>query len=231
MAKKERVIVLFITFAKPPFKATMWTNFFDKIYLVNLAKRVDRLLESAEILEKYQIPFQIFTATEDGVGARGLRDTMNLLFDDALYNRYQNILVFEDDVRMVEEPPIFNLIMDKAVSQLPPNYHLFYLGGQPTGGYSYRYATNLLPALKYFATQSVAYSEQGMKEIKGRGLGYPIDNWLVDEIQVLGHCFAVDPLLCSQRKGFSDIGQNEIDWNPFIVAKHQQKIAEMNSRT
>ncbi len=79
----------------------MWTNFFDKIYLVNLEKRVDRLLESAEILEKYQIPFQIFTATEDGVGARGLRDTMNLLFDDALYNRYQNSFIQQQCFRHI----------------------------------------------------------------------------------------------------------------------------------
>lgn len=208
----------------------MWTNFFDKIYLVNLEKRTDRLLESASIFEKYKIPFHIFTAIEDSNGAKGLRDTMTMIFDDAIENKYENILVFEDDVKMVEEVVRFNQVMESAISQLPPNYLLFYLGGQPTGGYSYRYSANLLPALKYFATQSVAYSAQGIKEIRTKDFGYPIDNWIVDEIQVLGRCFAVDPILCSQRKGFSDIGRNEIDWNPFIVAKHQQKIAEMNSR-
>lgn len=205
-----------------------WKAFIDKVFLVNLQKREDRLLESAKLLEEYEIPYEVFPAIEDREqGARGLRDTMINLFNTSLAANYENILVLEDDVKFLTTPQEFHYTMNEAVKQLPENYRLFYLGGQPTAGYSYRHSLNLLPALKYFATQSVCYSNQGMKEILARGLGFPIDNWIVDEIQIDGRCFAVDPILCSQRAGYSDIGHNDIDWNPFIEPRHNQKVAEM----
>lgn len=205
-----------------------WKAFIDKVYVVNLQKREDRLLETAKLLEEYEIPYTVFPAIEDREqGARGLRDSMLQIFNEAIEAKYDNVLVFEDDVRFLTDKQTFHSVMDASVKQLPENYHLFYLGGQPTAGYSYRHSVNLLPALKYFATQSVVYSSQGMKEIIARNFGYPIDNWIVDNIQNEGRCFAVDPILCSQRAGISDIGGNFIDWNFFIEPRHNQKVAEM----
>lgn len=207
----------------------MWTNFIDKIYLINLAKREDRLLLSAEQFEKYNIPYQRIEAIEDEQGARGLRDTMLKIFNEAIESNYQNILVFEDDVRFIAAEEIFNDTMNKAVLQLPENYHLFYLGGQATGGYTHFHAANILPVFKYFATQSVIYSRQGIKEILARNLDFPIDNYIVEHIQVLGHSYAVHPILCTQFAGYSDIGCSEIDWDVFITPRHYQRIAEINN--
>lgn len=208
-----------------------WLSFVDKIYLVNLQSREDRLLESAKLFQEYEIPFDVFPAIKDTQGARGLRDTMLLIFNEALEKNYDSILVFEDDVKMVEDKGTFHDTMNKAIEQLPENYHLLYLGGQATGGYSHFHSPNLLPAIKYFATQSVIYSRQGMKEIVGRGLGFPIDNWLVDEIQPEGFCYAIHPILASQRPGISDIGGgNFMDWHPFIEPRHNQKVAEINRK-
>jgi len=204
-----------------------WLSFVDKIYLVNLQSREDRLLESAELLEEYSIPYEVFPAIKDTQGARGLRDTMLLIFNEAIENNYENILVLEDDVSFVEPPSTFHDTMNNATKQLPENYHLFYLGGQPTAGYSHCHSANLLPAIKYFATHAVVYSKQGVKEILGRNMDFPIDNWLVDTIQTEGFCYAVNPILCSQRPSFSDIGGQPMDWNPFIVHRHNQKVAEI----
>lgn len=208
----------------------MWLDFVDQIYLLNLQKRTDRLLESAKILEEYQISYKIFTAIEKSNGAEGLRDSMLLLFREALENNYKNILVFEDDFLPVCEPFWLHDTLDKAVQQLPENYHIFFLGGQPSAGFSSRYSANLFPAIKYFSTHSVIYSQQGIKEIMGRELGYPIDNWLVDNIEIIGHCYAVNPLLCTQRSGYSDIGKNEINWDLFITPAYKRKISELDNR-
>lgn len=205
----------------------MWTDFLDNTYLINLRKREDRLLKSTEILEDYDIPYSLVRAIDDEQGARGLRDTMLSIFQEAIEKGYKNIWVMEDDIKMVTDKFWFHETMKEAVKQLPENYHLLYLGGQPTNGYPCFYAPNLLPAQKYFATHSVIYSQQGIKEILGRSMSYPIDNWLVDEIQILGHCYAVHPLLCSQRADVSDIGGQFIDWSPFIEAKHEQKVNEI----
>jgi hypothetical protein len=207
-----------------------WLNFVDKIYLVNLPKRTDRLLASAKIFEDYEIPYSLFPAIQKPSGAEGLRDTMNLIFQEALDNNYKNILVFEDDVEILTNKFWFDETMNKVVEQLPENYHLCFLGGQPTGGFSNFRSPNLLPVIKFFSTQSVLYSNQGMKEITGRGLGFPIDNWFVDEIEVLGHSYCTYPILTTQRAGISDIGGQFIDWSAFIAPKYEQEINKLRSR-
>lgn len=209
----------------------MWLNFFDKIYLINLLHRQDRLLKSAELLEEYGIPYERVGAIYDPEqGARGLRNTMLKIFSEVLENSYKNVLILEDDLRFVVGKELFHHTMDSVVNQIPENYLLCYLGGQPTNGYSSFYSANLLPVTKYFATHSVIYSLQGVKEIMIRDMGYPIDNWMTDNIQTQGRCYAVNPLLISQQPGVSDIGGLYIDWTPFIQVRHEQKINELNAR-
>lgn len=205
----------------------MWQSFFSKTYLVNLSKRIDRLLISAEQCEKYLVNYERFQAIEKPNGAEGLRDTMLEIFREAVVNSYNNILVLEDDFKIIVDEETFHDTMNKVVVQLPDNYHQCFLGGQASGRFSHFHAPNLLPVQKYFSTHSVAYSAQGIKEILARDFGYPIDNWMVSEIQPMGNCYCVHPLLCSQYAGYSDIGKNEIDWSPFIIPRHSQKIAEM----
>jgi len=205
-----------------------WTEFFDCIYLINLAKRTDRLLEAAEQLEKFDIPYKRVCAIERDNGAEGLRDTMIQIFTEALEQGYKNILVFEDDVLFLEED--LNYIMDKVVVQLPEDYRILLLGAQYSNGFTHFHSPNLLPVIGAFATHAAGYSALAMREIVDLNLGFPIDNWMVNEIQPRGGTYGTYPLLATQREGYSDIGKNEISWRPFIDGRYTQKIHELNSR-
>jgi hypothetical protein len=205
-----------------------WTDFFDCIYLINLAKREDRLLQAAEELEKFNIPYKRICAIEKENGAEGLRDTMLLIFNEAIEQDYKNILIFEDDIEFCEED--VNDVMSKAIAQLPSSYRLLFLGCQPTAGFSHFHSPNLLPAIKCFATHAVAYSRKCMEEIVALRMEFPIDNWMVTEIETRGECFVTYPMLASQRPGVSDIGKTFINWKPFMDARYTQKIHELKSR-
>jgi len=205
-----------------------WTEFFDCIYLVNLTKRVDRLLEATEQLEKYNIPFKRVSAIEKDNGAEGLRDTMLLIFNEAIEQKYENILVFEDDVLFLDED--VNGVMDKVVEQLPKDYRLLFLGAQYSNGFTHFQSPNLLPVTKAFATHATCYSVLAIKEILSLGMHYPIDNWMVTDIQTRGRCYGTYPLLATQRAGYSDIAKNDISWRAFIDGRYMQKIAELKSR-
>lgn len=208
-----------------------WHTFFDAIYLINLDKRQDRFLHSVQQFDDYGIDFTRVKAIEDSEGARGLRDTMLLIFDEAQRRNFNNILVFEDDVQFVKEKSWIDEVMNCVVHELPENYLLCYMGGQATIPFSNYYSGHLIPVKGYFATHAVMYSKQAIKEIMARGMEYPIDNWLVSEIQgKVGHCYCVNPILASQRADYSDIGKNNIDWNPFIIPRHEQRIAELNNK-
>ena len=203
-----------------------WYNKIDRIVCLNLAKREDRLLQFVEQAEKYNLPFERIEAVHDQQqGARGLRDTMVLLFMDAIEKGTSEVLVFEDDALFVQEPHIFADTMEKVVEQLPEGYHLCFLGCQLSHRISHFHSPNLFPVTMAFSTHAVLWSLEGMKQCVER-MEYPIDNWMVKEIEPLGKCYCVYPLLASQVPGHSDIGHAFIDWNPFISTRYDQKMTE-----
>lgn len=204
-----------------------WTNFFDKIYVINLPKRTDRLLEITEEMVKYGIEFDLIDGIQHEKGAEGLRLTVENLLVDAIENGYKNILIFEDDCMFIEPKEVVDDTMNRVVNELPENYHICYLSAQPTNGFHYRHSSSLLQLDSAFATHSWALSLQGMKEIISTGLYAPIDNCLVATIQTQQRCYITFPILTTQRPGISDIGGTFIDWNVFLVGRYNQKLAEM----
>lgn len=203
-----------------------WTEYVDRIVVINLQKRTDRLLEIAEELHKWNIPYELFTAIEKENGAEGLRDSVVQIFNESLSKEHENIVIFEDDCLFVEEP---NSVMNNVIKQMPSNYHIIYLGGQVTNGFKQRHSENLIQLDMCFATHAWMISKQGMKEILSQGLDFPIDNCIVQKVQPLQQCYITYPLLATQREGFSNIGGAYINWSPFIVARYQQKIAEFKA--
>lgn len=206
----------------------MWHDKIDRIVCLNLAKRIDRLLAFTEMAEKLKLPFERIESIFDSQqGARGLRDTIYSLFLEEIVKETSHLLIFEDDAMCVVDEPYFNQIMGKVVDQLPSNYHMIFLGCQITGRIQEFYSENIFPVIQAYSTHAVLYSLSGMKAVIASNLDYPIDNHLTKTVQPLGKCYAVDPLLFSQVPGISDIGGgNFMDWTPFIVARHEQKINE-----
>lgn len=205
-----------------------WINQIDCIYLLNLSKREDRLIQFTEMAEKYAIPFKRFEAIEMANGAEGLRDSMVKLFTEALEKGYKKILVFEDDCELVQGVEIFHDTMNKVVPNLPELWVMCFLGAQVTGKFIHRYHPNILSATKMFSTHAVLYSERGIKEILANNFDYPIDNYYVEKLEPFRASYIVHPLLATQRSGHSNIYNNEIDWNPFINGSYNQKYAEFH---
>lgn len=201
-----------------------WTEYFDRIVVINLPHRKDRLIEVTEEMDKYGIEFELVDGIKNDNGAEGLRQTVENIFLESIEAGHRRILIFEDDAYFLEDP---NPIMEQVIQQVPENFLMCFLGCQATRGFQFAYSTNLLLLQGAFATHAVMYSLQCMKEVISRGLKAPIDNFYVDEIQNMGNTYAIRPILCSQRAGMSNIGNQFIDWNPFILNRFQQKLAEL----
>lgn len=201
-----------------------WTNYFDEIYVINLPERKDRLLEVCEEMDKYDIPFKLVDGIKHESGAEGLRLVVENILKEAIEKNYKAILIFEDDCMWVENP---NGVIEKALEQLPDDWHILFLGAQCTRGFKYRAGTNLLQLDGAYATHAWAISLTGMKYILSEGLTAPIDNCIVDKVQTAQKCFITYPLLATQRTGFSSIGNADINWDAFITPRYYQKLAEL----
>lgn len=214
----------------------MWTNFFSRIVLINLASRPDRLVESSLELKRHKIPFEVVPAIKNENGQQGISDTLRGLFRETLDAGHRNVLVFEDDVRMVVEPEEFERVMDLALVELPGHWDILYLGANlPNKAMVSEYSAHLLSTKRALALHAVAYSRGGMEKILSLKPYLPIDLQIADLINIQGCSFVTFPLLCTQKEGFSDIEKTTNEKgeivskktkNDFYITPRYRKVEE-----
>jgi GR25 family glycosyltransferase involved in LPS biosynthesis len=101
-------------------------DFFDKVIVINLDRRTDRMDKLAPQLEKLDIQYERFSAVDgkkldiDPIVA-GLRSHLQVMKQIA----GQRVLILEDDAQFVED---FNEKFEKVMQTLPEDWDIFYLG-------------------------------------------------------------------------------------------------------
>lgn len=203
----------------------MWTNFFSRIVLINLASRPDRLVESSLELKRHKIPFEVVPAIKNENGQQGISDTLRGLFRETLDAGHRNVLVFEDDVRMVVEPEEFERVMDLALIELPSHWDMLYLGANlPDPKQVKEFSAHLLRTTRALSLHAVAYSRWAMEQIISLPPSMPIDLQIAQEINTCGGSFVTYPLLCTQRPGYSNIEKKDVSYTHYIEDRY--KIVE-----
>jgi GR25 family glycosyltransferase involved in LPS biosynthesis len=99
-------------------------DYFDKVVVINLDKRTDRLEKITKQLDDLGITFERFSAI-DGTGKNPMlanRDSHLQVWRD---NLGKKVLVLEDDAYFVED---FQERFDQVIQTLPENWDVFYLG-------------------------------------------------------------------------------------------------------
>lgn len=101
-------------------------DYFDKVIVINLDRRTDRMDKLAPQLEKLDIQYKRFSAVDgkkldiDPIVA-GLRSHLQVMKQIA----GQRVLILEDDAQFVED---FNEKFEKVMQTLPEDWDIFYLG-------------------------------------------------------------------------------------------------------
>ena len=101
-------------------------DFFDKVIVINLDRRTDRMEKLAPQLEKLDIQYERFSAVDgkqlgiDPIVA-GLQSHLQVMKQIA----GQRVLLLEDDAQFVED---FNEKFEKVMQTLPEDWDIFYLG-------------------------------------------------------------------------------------------------------
>lgn len=209
----------------------MWVDYFDKIIVISLPEREDRLQDVVELLNKYEIPFFVFEAIKHDKGALGLAATMKALFTNCIMLGYERILVFEDDIDFVVPCGTFHETMEKCVDGLKSTgWGLFYPGVQLSRPFVSRLTENLFRLAGGYSTHAVAYSREAMTFFVNANVMEPIDNFLVREFQPRYPCYAAYPLLATQKTNFSDICKEEVNWDRYITGNYEKFYLEYKRR-
>jgi GR25 family glycosyltransferase involved in LPS biosynthesis len=197
-------------------------EYFDKIYLLNLHKRKDRLVKSTDKLNQLNIKYEVFSGVDGSImnhiwkkfdnpyfsntSYLGCAISHLSIYQDAITNGYQRILIIEDDNL------VYQNIHERFDSLDIPDWNdLFYLGYIPLTDdcqmWNYNLGMNINNRLSenifkstgnlwglfaYGITNSLM---QEMINVYNDRFPMEIDRYFVDHIQKRGNSIALSPQL------------------------------------
>lgn len=122
------------------------------------------------------------------------------------------LLTFEDDVLFQDTSHL-----DQALAELPAAWDVLYLGANITEERPLRYSPHLFRLQSAWTTHAVGYSPAVMQYIIDHyhpdedGM---FDDWISRNVLPKFNAFIVSPMICWQRKGFSDLWGRQTDYEP-----------------
>lgn len=213
-------------------------NYFEKIYCVNLDKRIDRWEESKEQFEKHNLNVDRFSAVDGSImegeefeqfkktgQLNGVCDghigcsfshlqVVRSLKSDGL----KNALVLEDDVQFDDE---LNKKLSSIMEQVPDNWDMLYFGGNHAAnnpnspGKLVKVTENIFKTTHCLTTHSYAIKNTVYDKIISCINGTaPIDT-SYSRVQPYINCYVIRPHLAWQRPSYSEIAGKFTD-RPFL---------------
>ena len=212
----------------------MINEYFDKIYILNLHKRVDRKILIEKKLKFFEITnYEIFGGTDGSVlypiwknfsktnknfsnpNYLGCAISHLSIYEDALFKGYSRILILEDDFRIKRN---FNEAFEYSIKQVPSDWNnLLYLGFIPLSDDLSRWDysvfsdkfinSNTFIAKNLWGLYSYGISENLMMSVLSEyreNFPMELDRYFVTTIQPENMSYAITPQLFSAEDNLSD---------------------------
>lgn len=211
----------------------MVLGIFDKAYCINLDRRPDRLSEVTKELNRVNIPFERFSATDGQTLPGGYNKTykgeiggtishLNVL-KKAKEENLSNVLILEDDVEFISN---FNDIFQQRMKFVPDNWEMLFFGGNHVGGLSiinpFVAKMNKSYAIHAYAVKNIVFDiiidhlERSVDRVLGTSEmlkpSVAADYYLAMlHSGTNSYCFK--PPLAHQKPGFSDLQQTVVNYD------------------
>lgn len=198
-------------------------NWFDKVYCINLDRRVDRWDETINEFEKWGLKDyverysgidgkDIVNNTKINNGELGILLTHLKIITEAKEKNYKNILILEDDIEFTEK---INDI-DDYMSLVPTDWDMIYFGGNHNKhmGKSINFINDKIIKLNdTYGIHCVALNNSVYDVILEIIIGKnkAIDVYYAD-IQKSYNCYGFNPSIALQRESFSDIQNKNVNY-------------------
>lgn len=197
----------------------MINDFFDKIYCLNLDSRTDRWQHCEQQFHKHDLSVERVSAINGhklnlhipGVktGAIGCSLSHQLAVRLAKQNRYDSVMVLEDDVEFADN---LQQQFSEYIKQIPVNWDIIYLGGnhqvkpEPI-------SENVSRIRFSYAAHAVAFRHTVYDLLLdlSSNLHNPVDVAYA-HAQYNSNAFVFTPHLAWQRDSYSDIEQTEVSY-------------------
>jgi hypothetical protein len=193
-------------------------DFFDRIALVNLDRRTDRLAKFESQAKDLGIDFVRYSAVDaEACGISGVKAcaaSHRQILEEAVADGVDRLFVFEDDAEFGAE---FNAKFSKLIEVLPNDWQMFYLGSWP-----YSTVDIKIEVLSRTFGTILTHAYGAKREIFADLIKASLhESDPIDQAYSLLHqnlvTYMATPSLVIQAPDFSDIRKYEVDYRKFIV--------------
>lgn len=193
-------------------------QYFDKVYLLNLHKRADRLKKSTDKLQNVNIEFEKFGATDGSVMNQiwksfntnnkyftnpnylGCAISHLSIYQDALTKGYSNILIIEDDICIHQD---IDKIFGQSIKKIT-DWELLYLGFIPLSDDMQQWNYNIFDIIQpgiaqaknFWGLYGYGISKKLMQEtlnVYANTFPMELDRYFVNYIQPKGKSYGIIP--------------------------------------
>lgn len=172
------------------------------IKLLTTKNAISRQASAFREIGKLGYTPEIYYAIKDNNPKRSFNKSMK----DITSSHECVLLMFEDDVE-IKVTDHFT----KAISQLPEDWELCYLGANIIGEY-YRYSENLFQINGAWTTHAVMYNNPKKLCESFNDMDHMFDDWLLKYIQPRGKSFIISPMMAWQKVHYSDLWNHIADY-------------------
>lgn len=209
-------------------------DFFDKIYCINLDKRIDRWEECQKIFSKFNLEVERFSAMDGSKDNYGLgypydselagSISHTRVIEKAKELKLKNVLILEDDVDFIDN---LEKLFTEYVKQLPNGWDGLLFGGNHVCGGT-TVTNNLMKVNRSYALHCYALNYKVFNETidyMNSRIQNVIDNgkeviktsvaadFFMADLHRINNWYCFRPHLAWQRTGFSDIQNTIIDYH------------------
>lgn len=198
-------------------------SLFDKIYVINLECRPDRLQEFTAMAKKNDFEFERFNAfdwknipgdQEKKRAQDGCRLSHHAVIISAKTQGLKNVLIFEDDAFM---RPYWRAMLGDALKDVPPDWEMFYLGYREVD-HLIRVNPNLVRINQGWTTHAYAVNASAFDKAAqvAKTFEYALDVAYADNVHKDGKCYGCSPGIAGQMNGISDIEDKNVNYSSLL---------------
>ena len=188
-------------------------EYFDKIFCINLDKRIDKWLLSKKEFQKHDLIVDRFIAIEGNPdkikthltdGGVGCTISHLEVFKLSKLLNLKNVLILEDDVDFIDD---LNDRFNEYYKQIHENWGLLYLGGNHNGMPIQKISENMAMITNTYTTHAYAVNNNIYDELINTFFGISdIADILLAKVQnKLKNSYVFQPHLAWQKPGYSDV--------------------------
>lgn len=185
---------------------------FDRIFLINLPERTDRLMDSLYECERVGIQGRVEIREGIKTGHQGFTQVVYNVLSEVEPD--ETILILEDDIRWVNKPIE---TLSTAMEQVRwEDWDVLYLGALTKQRLVLRYPSWY--RLKYgYCCHAIVFNKRVIPTIRlllqsFLGKDAVVDRLLAAYIQPNHSCYLINPMIADQRPSYSDLEKKVTDY-------------------